>query len=187
MSDPISVAALFVMEKSVYKTMPGVDCYDLARDARSFPGGVAVIAHPPCRLWGRLRHFSTADPREKELAIFAVKTVRTNGGVLEHPKGSTLWGACNLPRPGQRDKFGGWTLPILQFWFGHRAEKATWLYIVGVSPRECPRLPLLLGKAPCVVTTSRGHKRPEIKKSERSATPPALAAWLVDLARRCKV
>lgn len=51
----ITVAALFVRADSVYKTMPGVDAWDEARDARGWPGGCAVVAHPPCRLWGKLR------------------------------------------------------------------------------------------------------------------------------------
>ena len=44
-----NVAALCVAPNSHYKTMPGVDAYDISRDVRSFTGGMPVVAHPPCR------------------------------------------------------------------------------------------------------------------------------------------
>jgi hypothetical protein len=59
------------------------------------------------------------------LARLAVALVREFGGVLEHPAGSTLWKAQKLPRPGERDQYGGWTLEAPQKWWGHKAEKAT--------------------------------------------------------------
>ena len=64
-----------------------------------------------------------ANPRadERNLARLAVALVREFGGVLEHPAASTLWPAQRLPPIGQRDAFGGWTLPIVQSWWGHRA------------------------------------------------------------------
>jgi hypothetical protein len=158
-----------------------------------------VIAHPPCRAWGRLRALANPRPDEKALAVFAVRQVRAWGGVLEHPARSTLWPAAGLPLPGDRDEWGGWTLPIAQSWWGHRAEKLTWLYIVGCAPADIPDMPLALGEATHVIGTSgrrrdggRLHKgdagwRPEVTKAEREHTPPELAAWLVDLAQRCRV
>ncbi len=186
-----AVAVLFARADSNYKTMPQCDVWGIERDARRFAGGTAVIAHPPCRAWGRLRAFARPRPDEKDLAFFAVRQVREWGGVLEHPAHSTLWPAAGLPVPGQRDEFGGWTLPIVQGWWGHRAEKATWLYIVGVEPGEIPEIPLVLGEASHVVSSSRGIRkgdrgwRPECSKAEREHTPPQLAAWLVELASRC--
>lgn len=47
----MNVAALCVAGNSIYKGMPGVICYDKARDARQFTGGMPVVAHPPCRFW----------------------------------------------------------------------------------------------------------------------------------------
>lgn len=47
-------------------------------------------------------------------------------------------------------------------------------------------IPLRLGEAPCVVTTSLPgvrRWRPEIGKAEREHTPPMLAEWLVRMAR----
>ena len=194
-----TVAVLFARADSNYKQLPGTDVYDIERDARTWAGGCSVIAHPPCRAWGRLRKFAKPRPDEKALALYAVEQVRRYGGVLEHPAGSTLWNAAGLPEPGLKDQFGGWTLPINQNWWGHRAEKSTWLYIVGIEPAEIPTMPLVLGDATHVIAQHRTLKdgrrlkkgmpgwRPEVTKAEREHTPPDLAAWLVQLASLCRV
>jgi hypothetical protein len=193
-----NVAALFVRANSIYKTMPAVDAWDAERDARAWPGGMPVVAHPPCRAWGSMRFMAKPRPDEKDLAIWAIAQVRKFGGVLEHPRRSTLWPAMGLPAPGQKDEFGGWTLPIYQSQFGHRAEKATFLYIVGCAPAEIPDLPMVLGEATHVIASSdrkadgsRRHKgdpgwRPKLEGPEREHTPAELAHWLVALAQRCK-
>jgi hypothetical protein len=185
----MTVAALFARADSNYKKLPDVDVWDIERDARNWPGGCPVIAHPPCRAWGRLRQFAQPRDGEKELGPWAAGQVRRFGGVLEHPAESTLWAHCGLPRPGQfPDDFGGWSMEIEQFHWGHRAEKATWLYIVGCSPDELPPIPRREGKAThCVRPTKSYPRLPSITKAEREHTPEALAAWLVDLARRCNV
>jgi hypothetical protein len=187
------IAALFVRADSIYKTMSNVDAWDIERDARNWPGGCPVVAHPPCRAWGRLAHMANPRPDEKDLARWAVRQVRRWGGVLEHPNGSTLWRDQELPKPGQSDEHGGWTLGIHQDWWGHRAEKSTLLYIKGVGPKDIPDMPLKLEEPTHVIASStarqhRGHPRfrPEVTKAEREHTPPALAHWLVDLASRCE-
>ena len=110
------------------------------------------------------------------------------GGVLEHPHGSTLWNEMCLPAPGKRDSAGGWTLPVLQFWWGHRAEKATDLYIVGCEPKDLPPMPFVMGEPTHVVQSrKRFDHRPHISKAERQHTPLAFALWLVELARRCRI
>lgn len=184
-----TVAALFVRADSVYKTMPGVDAWDIERDARKWADGGPVVAHPPCRMWGRLRQFAKPRDGEQWLALDSVGYVRRHGGVLEHPAESTLWRAANLPRPGAGpDRFGGWTLAIEQFHWGHRAEKATWLYIVGCDPEDVPAMPRREGRATHCVRPTRAYPRlPSITKAEREHTPPDLARWLVELARRTKV
>lgn len=135
--------------------------------------------------------FAKPRPDERNLARLAVALVREFGGVLEHPERSALWPAQSLPPVGKRDQWGGWTLVIDQHWWGHRAQKRTRLYIVGVEPSEIPDMPMKLGRAEFVVgdvgRASRGDDRPEIGKAEREHTPPELAAWLVELARRCRV
>jgi len=193
----VTVAVLFARSDSVYKTLPDVDVYDMERDARTYDGPFPVVAHPPCRAWGRLRHFAKPRDDEKDLARFAVAQVRRFGGVLEHPESSQLWPDQQLPAVGERDEFGGWTLPVHQYWWGHRAQKKTMLYIVGCEPKEIPPMPLVLGVSDCVIRLDK--RRPDgthIRKgdpdwkqplgpAEREHTPVAMAEWLVELARRC--
>ncbi|WP_235430292.1 hypothetical protein [Xanthomonas sp. MUS 060] len=182
---------LFARADSIYKTLPGCDVYDKERDARTFAGAMPVVAHPPCRAWGSLRGLAKPLPGEKDLAPWAVEQVQRWGGVLEHPRMSRLWPHAGLPGAGRRDSIGGFTIGIDQYHFGHRAEKKTLLYVVGCEPGDVPAIPLRLGRAPCVVTNRRGLRvgmpgyRSEITKAEREHTPPALAEWLVELARRC--
>jgi len=171
-----NVAVLYAREDSIYKSLsPHV--YDIHRDARHYNGPFPVVAHPPCRGWGRLRHFAKPRPDEKALAYHAVHAVRTWGGVLEHPASSSLWEACELPAPGQRDAWGGFTYVVDQAWFGHRAPKRTWLYIVGAD--SLPEVPFELGQ--------RSGRVELMGTREREATPPAFAFWLLDLADRCAV
>jgi hypothetical protein len=180
------IAVLFARADSVYKVLPGCDVWDIDRDARRWPGGGPAVAHPPCRAWGRLRHFANPRPDEKDLAIWAVDMVRRFGGVLEHPFASTLWPTAKLPKPGERDEFGGWTLTVLQQWFGHRAEKPTLLYIVGCGPDDLPLMPFQMGDASHVVQSrKRDGSRPHITKAEREHTPRPFAEWLLEVARRC--
>lgn len=47
------VAALFCRADSHYKALPAVDVWDEARDARCWPGGAPLVAHPPCRRWAK--------------------------------------------------------------------------------------------------------------------------------------
>ena len=180
------VAVLFARADSVYKALPGCDVWDIERDARRWQGGAPVVAHPPCRAWGRLRTFAKPRPDEKELAVWAVDQVRQWGGVLEHPRSSLLWPHCNLPAPGYRDTHGGFTLPIYQHWLGHLAEKATLLYIVGCEPRDVPDMALRIDEPTHVVQSrKRADCRPHISKAAREHTPRQMAEWLCELARRC--
>lgn len=185
-SDPRSrVAVLFVQVDSVYKRMPNVDAWDAKRNALNWPGAASVVAHPPCRLWSRMRSFSTAAPAEKELAIWAIAKVREFGGVLEHPAGSALWDHAGLPVPGSSDAWG-FTLKVNQSWWGHKARKSTWLYIVGMDYADIPEFWATLAPPThvCCNGGSVEKKRPELSPKARSATPPRFAAWLVEVARR---
>ena len=67
--------------------------------------------------------------------------------MLEHPAGSTLWPVAGLPEPGERDAWGGFTIIVPQFWWGHLADKATRLYICGCEPGDLPPVPFVLGEA----------------------------------------
>lgn len=186
-----SVAVLFARKDSIYKTLPGCDVWDIDRDARNWPGGSPVVAHPPCRAWASLKTKAKPEPGEKHLALLAIALVRQYGGVLEHPWQSDLRTQRDMPAVGERDAWGGWILPIRQHWFGHRAIKRTMLYIVGCDPRGIPPMPMVLGEATHTVGLWSGRDRatckPGISKNEFDQTPRALAEWLVELARRCRV
>lgn len=173
----MDVAVLFARRDSVYKTLP-CDVWDADRNALNWPGGCPVVAHPPCRSWGNWQWKAKPEPGERELAPWSVQQVRRWGGVLEHPRSSHLWPEYGLPKPGERDEWGGFTFPVLQFWFGHRAEKATNLYICGCSPSDLPPLPLVLG--------TPSHKVELMGVREREQTPPAFAEWLLSIARLCR-
>lgn len=181
------VTVLFTCPGSNYNLLPGVETYDETRDARTWQGGTPVIAHPPCAQWGRLRGLATDDEAEKALGPYAVRQVRANGGVLEHPAGSTLWPAAGLPAPGETDEYGGFTIDADQVVWGHPAQKRTWFYVCGCRPEEVPAIPAP-GAVPTHRVTSSAqtfHRLPELSKRLRELTPPKLAAWLVATARLC--
>lgn len=171
------IAVLCTRADSVYRGF-GAECFDLARDARTYTGTAPVVAHPPCRAWGRLKHMAKPRADEKALGIWCAATVRMFGGVLEHPAHSGLFSLLRVA-PSKPDAVGGWVLPIRQQWFGHPCRKDTWLYIVGCAPGDVPRMPLVLGDAARTVESQSG--------ADREKTPRELAEWLLDLAGRCHV
>lgn len=180
------VSALFVNKDSIYKTLLN-DCYDIERDARTFSCSNAIVAHPPCRGWGKLSHLSNHDQDELDLATFAIELIRKNGGVLEHPESSRLFKYMNIPKPGQYDAFGGYLLSIYQSWFGHRAQKKTLLYICGLPIHLLPNYPISFDLVEYTISSSqRVNRHPNRKKQvtykERSATPLSLAKYLIDIA-----
>lgn len=150
----MTVAALFVATNGVYFGLPGVDPWDEKRDARLYAGPHPVVAHPPCERWGRywgggpMLH---GTPKQKKLGDdggcfgSALSAVRTWGGVLEHPEASHAWKRFGIPAP---PKSGGWlgvppyafTCCVEQGHYGHRARKATWLYVYGVPFAVLPEL-----------------------------------------------
>ena len=193
-----NIAVLFARKDSIYKQFLNCDVYDIERDARRYQPGLPIIAHPPCRAWGKLRGLAKPRPDEKELAVWSVWKIRENGGILEHPEGSKLWDELNLPKGSQVDEFGGWTLKIHQSWFGHLAEKKTLLYICGVSPADIPAYPISLDIPQRVITNTKRRNgirikagdpgfRTECTKAQREHTPQALAEWLVLLASKVNV
>jgi hypothetical protein len=133
--------ALFVREDSAYKNRQGWDVYDASRDALSYSGTDPLVCHPPCRAWGRLSHMAhNVREGEAELALWSVDKIWKNGGILEHPAGSRLFGQY-LPDVGAHDQYGGFTIEIDQYDFGHVAHKPTKLYICGINKLDLPALP----------------------------------------------
>jgi hypothetical protein len=139
------VAALYVETDGTYFRLPGVDCWDEARDARKYSGPLPVVAHPPCQRWGRYWHGAPNKPRQYRMGedhgcfACALTAVRNYGGVLEHPAHSHGWRWFGLtPPPPQggwvaADEFGGWTCHVEQGHYGHLSRKATWLYAVNTD------------------------------------------------------
>jgi hypothetical protein len=179
------VAALFVQEDGVYAAMPDVAAWPESRDARTYPGPLPVVAHPPCASWGRYSKPSPDSTARGPLRgddggcfLAALNAVRTWGGAIEHPAGSAAWGAYGLPGPmAPLDAHGGWTLPVYQSWWGHEAIKPTWLYLVGVE-RAC------IYPAPL---TANIRPLEHMGKVQRAASPLPFARWLVELAASSRV
>lgn len=181
------IAALYIDPRGPYPTMLGAAaCWDETRDATRYEGPHAVIAHPPCGPWSRMRHLY--EGAEHDAGVRAIAQVRAYGGVLEQPAHSKLFEACGVPRAD--------VYAVDQCDWGHVARKTTWLYVVGV-----PRTVVLAGIAarpfPGAVPThwcsgSRGKSSregspvpPGIKvcsAQQRRRTPPLFAAWLASLA-----
>jgi hypothetical protein len=185
------ISVLFARRDSVYKTLD-VDVWDADRDARLWPGGNPCVAHPPCRAWGMLSHFAKPRIDEKELAITAIGFVRAQGGVLEHPNKSKLWKHLNLPTGMNRDEWGGYTLSVNQSWWGHKAEKKTWLYIVGCKSTDLPPITMSFDAITHKIGFAKSWKGKsrygikEVSKKEREATPIDFAKWLIEVAKKCK-
>ncbi len=188
---PTLAAALYVDPKGPYRNLP-VDAWDETRDATGYDGDLPAVTHPPCGPWSRLRHMCGPDLLAQEhLGPIAVDQVRRNGGVLEHPANSRLWKEKGMPLPGAPpDEHGGWTLAVEQWWWGHRAVKPTWLYIVGRT--DTPPVPAPVGARPPsgkarFVGDPQRSMLERLPRTQRHITPPAFAWWLVVLAAGCTV
>jgi len=188
----VTVAALYVDPTGPYADMPGVDPWDASRDARLYRGPHPVVAHPPCGPWGR---YAWKSQEDRELARIALRQVQQYGGVLEHPADSKLWRDRGLPAPGTSRSIDTsigvlfeCTIAVRQIDWGHRAEKPTWLYIVGTT--DLPPLPPSVAP-PAAPKPYRSGRQPRgvletLSKRQRRLTPPAFARWLVDLASTCR-
>jgi hypothetical protein len=181
------IGVLFARTDSRYKDFDIYDVYDINRDARNFAADYPVICHPPCRAWGRLSHMANPRPDEKDLALFSVDLVRKNGGIVEHPTGSRLWQAKNLPLMGQGyDEFGGFTIEIDQYDFGHVAHKNTKLYICGIKIEQLPPMPPK-NTAPTdrsICGNVKGTKR--CTQYQREYTPDGLIEFMTQICNTIK-
>ena len=191
-----TISCLFVMSDSIYKSIDGCDCYDIDRDARTYCGDLPVVAHPPCQLWGALSFVNYSrwggehnkPGNDGGLFKFALDTVRRCGGVLEHPAKSKAWAAHGLIKPQgagwQKCIDGGWVCEVWQSAYGHRANKATWLYCFGNPlPAKWERI---IGSHQVGFHDQRGKDRnkPTLSKKEANHTPIEFANYLVNIARQ---
>lgn len=180
----MKVAILCAAKNSIYKEIRGLDVYDEDRGANMFPGGMPVIAHPPCRCWSAYcSHQARPVDREAEMLLgkWCVGQVRLYGGILEQPAHSRLFAAAGLPCPkDSRHLVKDFSLEVSQFWFGDRREKSTWLFFSQIPRSELPQIPFRL-------KPEGGDRRIwqlMSSKNQRSATPRAMALWLVQCARK---
>lgn len=191
------IAALYVERGGSYWDLPGVDAWDAERDARLYEGPHSVIAHPPCQRWGQLglvnfiRWGGEHNRPGNDNGCFeaALASVRKWGGVLEHPAKSKAFAHHGLTRPTRlgwhRCFDGGWTCEVWQSAYGHRANKATWLYYYGDA------LPPSLNWSRPIGTHQVGYQdhrgkaanKPTLSGSEAAHTPPAFRDLLIEMAR----
>jgi hypothetical protein len=175
--------------------MPDVDPWPESRDARTYAGPLPVVAHPPCQRWGRLGACNYArwggehNRPGNDAGCFAsaLASVRHWGGVLEHPAKSHAWDTFGLtkPQPGRWTPSGdGWTCEVWQSAYGHKANKATWLYYHGAVPPADARWDRPRGTHQVGFQDQRGKSsnKPTLGKRDANATPPEFARWLVELA-----
>lgn len=173
------VAVLCCSRFSEYTRIEGTERFDIERDARSFPGQMPVVAHPPCAQWSNTcAHLAVADEPTKSLGPLCVAHVKRWGGVLEHPAHSRLWSFCELPQPGQGDSHF-FCLEVCQSWWDAPLEKPTWLLFSGIHRRQIS-FPITLRHPGCELPIWN-----RLSRKARSHTPPNFAQWLVDVARRC--
>ncbi len=202
------IAALFVEPGGVYFGKSGVDPWPESRDARKYRGPYPAVVHSPCDRWGR---YWSGGPSAYERRLkgddagcFAhgLWVVRTFGGVMEHPEASWAWAWFGLNRPLKSggwqvaDNFGGWTCCVEQGHYGHRARKATWLYVNGCEWRDLPLLKWgpsagerldegFHSKAERAAARAAGRPpKPRLSTAENAATPAHFAAVLLGIAER---
>lgn len=194
------IAALFVQTDGCYFNLDGVDPWDERRDARRYQGPDPVVAHPPCQLWGALASVNYArwggdhNKPGNDGGCFesALKSVNEWGGVLEHPAKTRAWAKYGLDKPstGKWSKSGiGWVCEVWQSAYGHRANKATWLYCVSVNKPFDLIWDRPKGSHQVGFQDQRGKSRnkPTLSKKEANATPVLFKNVLLKLARDSKL
>lgn len=191
------IAALFVERGGVYFGLEGVDPWDETRDARLYAGPHPVVAHPPCQRWGAMAAVNYArwggehnrPGSDGGCFAAALHAVRTWGGALEHPAKSRAWPTFGLSSPSiigwQRCLDGGWVCEVWQSAYGHRANKATWIYYVGEQPPLAMDWSRPVGTHQVGFYDQRGKDRnkPTLSPKEARATPISFRDQLLALAR----
>lgn len=198
------IAALFVEIGGVYDNRwPEIEAWGLPTlDARDYRGPHRVIAHPPCKRWGRYwgggpsANWPRLKGDDRGCFAAALWAVRAFGGVLEHPEASHAWDWFGLERPLKAggwtglDRYGGRSCCVEQGHYGHRARKATWLYAVLPKvpeliwgPSEGVRLDAGFHSAEERARARGAHKRDSgrLTAHEALATPEPFARVLIKM------
>lgn len=188
------LAALFVEKNGCYFGLPSIDPWDLERDARNYGGPHPVIAHPPCERWGKLAKVNYSrwggehnrPGNDGGCFAAALSSVLKYGGVLEHPKHSKAFGEFNLGKPsGRWEKTRlGWICEVWQSAYGHRANKATWLFYSGINAPFDLNWSRPKGTHQVGFQDRRGKARnkPTLSRKESRATPIKFRDTLIELA-----
>lgn len=191
------IAALFVQEDGCYVGLHGVDPWPESRDARLYNGPWPVVAHPPCQRWGALaavnftRWGGEHNRPGNDGGCFqsALTSVRRWGGVLEHPAKSRAFEAYGLQKPKGygwlKINTDEWVCEVWQSAYGHRANKATWLFYKGSVPPfdlkwQRPRGSHQVG---FYDKRGKGRNKPTLSKKEANATPVEFRDVLINIAR----
>lgn len=169
---PRSIAILCAHPKSHYFEIEGLEVYDQKRDARNFVGNAPVICHPPCAQWSRLRKFAKVDLEQKALANFCLGWFASNGGIFEHPAGSSVFRELEFPKESKM-------YSVDQSWWGFPARKRTYLVFHRCSPIAYP---LNFDLITHTVTNPKGGMK-ELSKNRVALTPLSFDQWLVDSIR----
>ena len=195
MSD-LLCAALFVQPDGCYAGLPHIDAWPEHRDARLYAGDLPVVAHPPCQLWGAMASVNYArwggdhnkPGNDNGCFASALQSVVRCGGVLEHPAKSRAFAAHGIPKPAgigwKRVGLHEWVCEVWQSAYGHRANKATWLYYHGMNPPFELRWERPKGTHQIGFHDQRGKaaNKPTLGKREANATPVAFREELIKLA-----
>jgi hypothetical protein len=118
----------------------------------------------------------------------ALRAVVTYGGVLEHPAKSRAFDAYGIPKPvspgWNRADLHDWVCEVWQSAYGHRANKATWLYYHGTNPPFELRWNRPIGTHQIGFHDQRGKakNKPTLSKKEANATPLEFRDELLRLA-----
>lgn len=193
------IAALYVETNGSYYGIDGVDPWDEARDARKYDGPYPVVAHPPCQRWGAMAFVNYARwggehnrPRnDGGCFAAALHAVRLWGGVLEHPAKSRAWDWFGLTKPDRsgwtRCPTGAWVCEVWQSAYGHRANKATWLYFVGDGPPDMDwSRPIGTHQVGFYDQRGKDRNKPTLSRREASGTPTPFRDVLISMARSVK-
>lgn len=189
------VAALFVESGGCYFGDSRIDAWDVGRDARKYEGRLPVVAHPPCQLWGAMAkvNFSrwggdhNRPGNDGGCFSSALASVRRCGGVLEHPAKTKAFSVNAIPPPINRgwNQIGPdeWVCEVWQSAYGHRANKATWLFVKGKRPKEL-KWERLSGTHQIGGQDKRGKmkNKPTIRRKDASATPVEFREALIQIA-----